>query len=140
MLERDQPGDDSHYRRRELTAGRGAHQPLCAEYAGYQGAPDRRLVRGRRNARGASLCEAVPLAPRNATCCTRPTGLATRADAHSRILLHVITIRALPFVSTPSPYREVLRRERRPVLNDLQVVVYGWSLAPTFTRERGVAH
>jgi signal transduction histidine kinase len=54
------------------------------------------------------------------------------------ILVHVmIDYQALPFVSTPDPYRDVLRpQEPSPlgsILADLQVVVYGWSFTPLFT-------
>ena len=54
------------------------------------------------------------------------------------ILVHVmIDYQALPFVSIPDPYRDVLRSPESPprgsVLSDLQVVVYGWSFTPIFT-------
>ena len=54
------------------------------------------------------------------------------------ILVHVmIDYQALAFVSTPDPYRDVLRSPQSPpsgsVLPDLQVVVYGWSFRPIFT-------
>ncbi len=57
---------------------------------------------------------------------------------HGAILVHVINdYQTLPFVSTPHPYRDLLRAPaglpRGSVLNDLQVVVYGWSFTPTFT-------
>jgi signal transduction histidine kinase len=56
---------------------------------------------------------------------------------HGAILVHVINdYQTLPFVSTPHPYRDVLRSPAGAlgsVPSDLQVVVYGWSLTPTFT-------
>jgi signal transduction histidine kinase len=44
---------------------------------------------------------------------------------------------ALPFVSTPDPFRDVLSSPdtapRGSILPDLQVVIYGWSYTPIFT-------
>ncbi len=49
----------------------------------------------------------------------------------------VVDYRALPFVSTANPYYDILRPAdstlRGPRVNDLQVVVYGWSFHPIFT-------
>jgi signal transduction histidine kinase len=54
------------------------------------------------------------------------------------VFVHVMNdYRALPFVSTPDPYREMLRSPDSPprgsILPDLQLVVYGWSFTPLFT-------
>jgi signal transduction histidine kinase len=58
--------------------------------------------------------------------------------AHGSVVIHVMRdYRALPFVASGSPYFDVVHANegagRGSRIADLQVVVYGWSLAPVFT-------
>ena len=55
------------------------------------------------------------------------------------IVLHVASndYEALPFISSPSPYADVVGNEEPgPRLRDVRLAVYGWSGRPIFTSER----
>ena len=65
-------------------------------------------------------------------------------DASGRVVgavvIHVLPdYRALPFVSSANPYFDVVARPTAQVsrVTDLQVVVYGWNLQPTFSSSSG---
>ena len=55
------------------------------------------------------------------------------------IVVHVMPdYRALPFIAAANPYLEVLRgadTSRRPVIDKLQVAIYGWGLLPLFSSD-----
>jgi signal transduction histidine kinase len=105
----------------------------------YQGASDANLRTAPVTCKWDVFGEAVPFGAEERDVLHARRQVCDEAGRpHGAILVHVINdYLALPFVSTPTPYREVLRSPdtalRGSVLNDLQVVVYGWSFTPIFT-------
>ena len=67
-------------------------------------------------------------------------GICAGGTFQGAVVVHIVPdYRALSFVSSANPYYDVLSLDtepRRSRIADLQLVVYGWSLQPTFTSGR----